>query len=348
MARQRILITGATGFVGRRAARRLLDRGDAIRVVTRSAERARAIFRADGVEIVEADLVRDAPGASLIAGCHAVLHCAGHPGPARVSTFERLHVGATGALLNAARAAGAARFVHIASDAVVCSGEDLLDVDESHPSPERFIDPYSRTKAEGERLVLEADADRLSTISLRPALVWGAGDTTVLPILVRLARSPLGVPACGRLDQPTESTHAGNLADAVLAAIDSRASGPYFIADSYSLSWRAFYTGLLESVGAPARFFRIPVPLARAGAGALDDLAAALRLPVPLARFGVASALTARRYDTSGARRSLQWRVRVGFEEGLESLRAWSRSIGGARGVAAARPEPVGPAAGAR
>lgn len=350
-AASRILITGATGFVGRAAAWRLLECGHRIRVVTRNAERARALFP-DGstVEIVETDLARGRLPSGLLAGCDAIVHSAGHPGPARASTLERLHVGATGALLDAALAsASVRRFVHIASDAVVWSGVDLLDIDESYPYPERYIDPYSRTKAAGERLVLDAAARGLSTISLRPAVVWGAGDSTVLPILVRLARSPLGIPVSGDLSQPIESAHIDNLTDAIAASLGSEARGAYFIADNYGVSWRGYFSALIEAAGARPRFFPVPPPMARFGAFTLDRAAALLRLPIPLARFGVAAALTARRYDTSAARGALGWRARVGFEQGLASLSAWAESIGGAKGVAqlasrAVRPEEARPA----
>jgi nucleoside-diphosphate-sugar epimerase len=236
-------------------------------------------------------------------------------------------------VLAAARSAGVRRVVNIATQAVLFDGHDLLDVDESRPYPQRFIDPYSATKAQAERLALgENGQGGLEVTSLRPAVVWGPGDRTILPILARLARSPLGVPMCGDGANIESTTYIDNLTDAILAALNSPAAPgrAYLIADAFRVTWREFIARQLQAAGIRPRFLRVPRSLAVPAAWMLDHAAAALGLPVPLALFGVRSAMTSRRFSTTRARDELGYQPRIGLEEGLIHLRQWVTEMGGA------------------
>lgn len=272
------------------------------------------------------------------AGCRAIVHAAGIPRPASWRKFRAVHVGGTGAVIAAARAAGAKRMVNIASQAVLFDGHDLINVDESHPYPTRFIDPYSATKAEAERLALAAhDPAGLTVVSLRPAVVWGPGDTTILPVMVKLTRSPMGIPMCGDGSNIESTTYIENLVDAVIAALDApAATGPgraYLITDEFTISWKAFLSRLVEAAGVKPQFTRVPAAIAVPGAWALDAVAGALGLPVPLALFGVKSAMTSRRFVTTRARDELGYVPRVDLERGLTELCGWIERIGGAAGL---------------
>jgi nucleoside-diphosphate-sugar epimerase len=270
-------------------------------------------------------------------GCAAVVHLAGVPGPARRRVFEAVHVEGTARLLAAARRAAIRRFVLVSSQAVVFGGEDLDGADETTPYPARYIDPYSETKAAAERLTLAAGGDGpFTATSIRPAVVWGRGDTTVLPHFARLARRWPGVPAVGDGANIEATTHVDNLCVALLAALErpEAAGRVYFILDGFRITWREFYGRQLEAIGLPRRFFRVPAPVARGGAYLLDRAAAGLGCTVPLARFGVAMARTSRTYETGLARRELEYRPIVGLEDGLADLEAWAREIGGAEAVA--------------
>lgn len=326
----RVLITGGTGFIGGATARALLARGDQVVVLTRSEPRG-AAARGLGAILAIGD-VRDATSiARAASGCDVVVHSAGLPKPSTWRQFRAVHVEGTHNVIAASRRAGAGRIVHVASQAVMFGGRDLFEMREEDPYP-RHIDPYSATKAEGERLALAANGDGIEVTSLRPAVVWGRGDTTVLPIMARLARSMLGIPMCGPGTNIEATTHIANLVDATLLAIDSpRAPGrAYLVADSFRVEWKAFLAALVEAAGVKARFTRIPRPFAHGAAWLLDHATGALGLPVPLARFGVRASLTSRVIASTRARDELGYVPRVGLADGLADLRAWITELGGA------------------
>ncbi len=326
--------------------------GRPVVVLARTPTKAQELGRL-GAKVVDGDLLDTGSLTRATAGCRAIVHAAGIPRPASWRKFRAVHVGGTAAVITAGRTAGAGRMVNIASQAVLFDGHDLIGVDESHPYPTRFIDPYSATKAEAERVALAAnDPAGLSVVSLRPAVVWGPGDTTILPIMVKMARSPMGIPMCGDGSNTEATTYIDNLVDAVIAALDTPAvSGPgraYLITDGFIISWKELLSRLVEAAGVKPRFMRVPTALAVPGAWMLDSVAGALGLPVPLALFGVKSAMTSRRFVTTRARDELGYVPRVGLEQGLAELRGWiermggaARLVGAARGASGVRASPV-------
>ena len=335
----RTVVTGGTGFIGGAVARRLLSRGDEVVILARPPERAPEIAAA-GARIVQGDLLDGAALARAMAGADVVVHCAGHPRPGSWRLLRRVHNEGTRGVVEAARRAGVRRVVNIASQAVVFAGKDLLDVDESCPYPTRFIDPYSATKAEAERIALELGRQgSVEVVSVRPGVVWGRGDTTILPIMLRLAMGPLGIPTWGDGRCLESTSHIDSVVDGILAAMTApRAAGrAYFVGDGFEVGWREFYRLMVEAAGARARFCGVPRGVAVGGAWVVDRAAGALGLPVPLARFGVAMALTSRRFSCERARVELGYAPRVGLEEGLADLGRWVEERGGAAAVARRR-----------
>lgn len=341
----RVAVTGATGFIGGAVARRLLTQGHAVVAVARRASRAAALERA-GAEVAQVDLADDRTrGAAeridaALNGCHAVVHCAGLPRTASRRRFQLVHVEGTRRTVAAAVRAGTRRFVNIATQAVVFDGHAIENGDESLPYPHRFIDPYSRTKAEAERAVLaaagaDAGGGALGVISLRPAVVWGRGDTTILPILTRLAMGP-GIPQVGHGRHLEATTHIENLVDAVMLAVQADNDSPalgraWFIVDDFGVTWKELMSATVTAAGVRPRFRRIPRWIAGPAAWTMDTAASALGLPVPLAYFAYRMAITGRSYRITGAQQRLGYRPRVGWAQGLEDLDDWVHSLGGPR-----------------
>src|SRR5574337_2141606 len=153
LADQRVLITGVTGFIGGRLARRLRGEGQVrLRGLTRDPAKARDLASL-GVEVVRGDLSNPASIARAVEGCSVVIHAA-----AQVSSvpereiFAQSNVQGTENLLRAVAAAGVQRFVHLSSIAVfglATSGEITEQSPRGHSG-----DPYCDTKFEAEELVL--------------------------------------------------------------------------------------------------------------------------------------------------------------------------------------------------
>ena len=174
-----VFVTGGSGFIGGHIIEALIAAGHSVRALARSAA-SRAAVEALGAQAVAGEL--GAVPDSALSGVDAIIHAAAHVEQwGDPADFERVNVGGTRQLIEAARAARVRRFIHISSEAVLFAGQPLVDLDESapYPTPHPFL--YPRTKAAAERLVLEAHDASLTTIALRPRMVWGPRDRPHAP-----------------------------------------------------------------------------------------------------------------------------------------------------------------------
>lgn len=217
-----ILVTGGSGFVGRRVILRLVADGHRVLALSRSAKAADAV-RAIGAEPVTGDLNR--PRKLKLPALDGVVHAAAHfrlAGPRR--PFFRTNVEGTRALLAASRKAGAKSFVAISAAAVIMDdrGSVLIDADETAPTFPRSFSAYIASKAQAEALVLAANAPGFRTVALRPPAIWGPGDafSHALPAAVRSGRFSF----ISRGDYPCVTCHVDNVVEAAAAAL-SRGTG---------------------------------------------------------------------------------------------------------------------------
>lgn len=187
MAAMKVFVTGGSGFIGGHLIEGLVRAGHEVSALARS-PRSADVVRRHGAAPVAADL-GTLKGEDL-AGAEAAVHCAAYVEEwGTRAQFWEGNVEGTARVLDAARAAGVRRFVHVGTEAALFDGHDLIDIDETHPYPERQRFLYSETKAEAERRVLAAnEPGGMTTVSIRPRLVWGSRDATALRVLLRRAR----------------------------------------------------------------------------------------------------------------------------------------------------------------
>lgn len=290
MGRQ-IFITGASGFVGGAIARALAQR-HLVRAMSRTPE-SDGRLSAMRVAAVRCELGQVAP--DHLVGCDTVIHCAAYVKQwGTEAVFRKTNVEGTRQLLEAASRAGVQRFIHIGTEAALFHGQDMRDVDERYPYPSHMPFLYAATKAAAERLVLAANTERFTTLSLRPRMVWGPGDQTVLPVIVAAVRSGRFAWIDGGRAR-TSTTHIDNLVHAVTLALSRGLGGnAYFVTDQGHTSMREFFKALLHTQGVAAPNRSIPAAVAYAMAAISETIWRTFGLSAepPLTRF--AAALMAR------------------------------------------------------
>ena len=241
-----IFITGASGFIGGAIAAKLASQHE-VRCMSRR-ETSDAVIRGLGAEPVRCALSEVTP--DHLAGSEVVIHAAAYVGDwGSREDYWQANVVGTEQLVAAAREAGVRRFVHIGTEAALWHGQDMVDVDEHYPYAENSPFLYAETKAEAEKRVLAANnpAGGFTTISIRPRLVWGPGDQTVLPAVKEMVEA-------GKftwINQGaalTSTTHIHNLVHGVELALERGAAGEaYFITDGETWTIRDFLTRLLAT-----------------------------------------------------------------------------------------------------
>jgi nucleoside-diphosphate-sugar epimerase len=314
-------VTGGSGFIGGALIRRLLADGWDVRALARS-DAAAAKVRAHGAQDVSGDLDDPAALRAGAEGCEYAFHAAaklGEWGARR--EFEQGNVAGTENVLRGCHEAGVRRFVHVGTEAALLAGEPLIEVDER--APLRFDSKalYSATKARAEAAVLAA-AGPVERVVVRPRLVWGSGDTTILPALVDAVRSGrFAWIAGGR--HLTSTTHVDNVVEGLVLGARRGASGSvYFVTDGAPVVFREFITRLLATQGVEVPSRSIPRPVAAMVAAASEAAWSALPLPggPPLTRLAYWLAALETTIDISRARTELGYRPVRTIDSGMREL----------------------------
>ena len=311
-----VLVTGAAGLVGTHVLEALRARGERPRALVRA--NARSLVESFGAEPVIGDVTDAETWDRAARGAHAIVHAA-----ALVVTrdsfdeFTRVNVGGTRLAIDAAHKSGA-RLIHVSSVAVYgrtevyAAGKDGVTEDYPFQSlPD--ADFYARTKRAAELLVQEAGQAGLSAIAIRPNVIYGERDRLFTRRLV--ANLKLGlIPQIGPGSNHLSCVYAGNVASAIVAAIDSPPQ-PGFRAYNVTrdapplLSQREFFATFAQAIGRRARFVPVPVGVIRAGIAAWSTL---LKLLFPGRYAGLGSAaltfiLGENPYSTERIGRELGW-----------------------------------------
>ena len=213
----KVLVTGGGGFLGKAIVKLLRERGDQVRSFSRSEHAALAEL---GVEHCRGEL-SDAEAVKQAArDCELVFHVAAKAGVwGPHAEFYQANVLGTRHVIAACRQHGIRRLVYTSSPSVVFDGSDMEDVDESVPYPEHYEAFYPQTKAEAERLVLQANDESLATVALRPHLIWGPEDNHLVPrILERGAKGALR--RIGKRECLADTIYIDNAARAHIQAAD--------------------------------------------------------------------------------------------------------------------------------
>jgi len=332
-----VFVTGGSGFVGARLIRRLVVGGWAVRALGRSEDALRKVA-ALGAEPVRGDLTDRQALTTGVGGCEVVFHLAAHfklwgPG----ALFDRINVGGTRAVVEAAVATQEVRRVVMVSAAAVVMGkpEPMRAVREDAPLQFERYAPYSASKARAERLLLSANAARagLETIAVRPPFIWGAG----MPTLDEMAHTV----AAGRFrwvdggGQAMSTCHVDNLCHGLmLAAERGRGGEAYFVSDGRDRTLKSVVAPLLATRGVDPGERAVPFDVAWALAGGMGFAWRALRLDgqPPMTRQMLRLIGKDFTIDIAKAMSELRYSPLVTWEEGVAGMRMSDPTLaGGAR-----------------
>lgn len=329
-----VLVTGGTGFLGRRLVERLLGAGRRVTILGRTPA---PDLERRGVKFVRASLDDARAVAAACAGIETVFHVAAKVGVwGRYEDFFRTNVLGTRALLAGCRTHGVSRFVHTSTPSVVYNGRDLAGADETLPLTTACPSPYPLTKAIAEREVLAVNSATLRTVALRPHLIWGVGDPHLVPrVLDRARRGRLRIVGAGR--NRVDMVHVENAVDAQLCAEHAIGFPPAsgLPSDARTAAGRAFFitngepvflwdwiNDLLRALGEPPVTKHISLGTASA-VGAACELAwrvLPLRGEPPMTRFVAAELAKDHWFDLTAARRDLGYTPRVSMADGTRQL----------------------------
>lgn len=311
----RILVTGATGFVGRHLCARLLAEGWTVRGTLLASKPLDSL--APGVEpVVVEPLGEETLWSHALADIEVVIHLAGRvhimddPSSDPVREFRLVNTEGTRRLADEAVKAGARRLVFISS--IKVNGEES-DTPYTESSPTQPTDPYGISKWEAEQALRRIEAESgLEVVVIRPTLVYGPGVKGNFINLLKVVKRGIPLPLAS-VGNKRSLIYVGNLADALtICASHSAAAGKtYLVSDGTDVSTPELIRRTASALGVPARLLPFPAWLMRLG-GRLSGKAALVRR--------LFDSLTV---DGSKIRRELGWTPPFTMEQGFAETAKW-------------------------
>lgn len=325
---KKALVTGGGGFVGLAIVRRLVaEQIDAVVVGRHRYSEVEGL----GVESRVGD-IRDGRFLDQAArGCDAVFHVAAKAGIwGSQQEYFSINLTGTERVIRACRNNGIGVLVHTSTPSVVFANHDLAGVDESTPCARNFLCHYAQSKALAEDLVLKANGPSLKTVALRPHLVWGPGDTNLIPRLVDRGRRGL-LKQVGDGQNLVDIAYIDNVVDAHLLAAKNladpatAAGKAYFISQGEPVRLWQWINGLFAELGIPPVTQQVSFLKAYAAGAVLEAAYRLLRQSgEPLmTRFLALQLAKSHWFSIAAARRDLGYEPRVSTAEGMARLVTW-------------------------
>ncbi len=323
----KILVTGASGFIGRHVLQAVSSKGlRPFPVIRSGSDRQGLEAHADRVRVV--DLADPASCREAVRGAEAVIHLAGLTRARSLAAFREVNVHGVSRLVRACHDAAPdlKRFVLVSS--IAAAGPGVPGAPRRESDPCEPVTPYGRSKLEGEDALREAAGSMPWTI-VRPPIVYGPRERDVLTIF-KLCRRGI-VPVVGRSDKHYSVIYGPDLARAIVdLAVEPRAAGgTFFVAEEKVYSYMEFVGAIGRAVGRIPPRPRVPhlVPRVIAMCGSLSQpfrrrppLVSLSKLPEILAPGWVCA--------TDAVREILDDVAPTDLESGARETAAWYRESG--------------------
>ena len=327
----KVLLTGGTGFLGRRTAARLARAHELRLLIRRGSARDRF---PEGAELVEGDVTDRASLVRAMAGCDAVVHAAALVKiAAPAAEFDRVNVGGLENVLGAGAQAGVKRLLYVSSFIALGPTEKGAGgtLDESAPPtpPGRvWINDYERTKALSDASARRAIEAGIPLVVVYPGVIYGPGELTEGNIVVRhlldLAHGRL--PALvGRPERRWNYAFVDDVAGGIASALERAPAGARYVLGGENVTQAEFYRQVAALGGIRVPSARMPDWIATAAGAAMKWTAALAGKTPRLTPDLVEIYRHDWAYDSARAARELDYRPRS-LEAGLRETFDWLKA----------------------
>lgn len=324
----KVLLTGASGFLGSHVAELLDARGDTCVALVRKSSNVKLLERLKNVQLAYGSVEDAASVSKAIEGCDGVIHSAGLVKARSEAEFFEVNVGGTKNVLEAARSLGdkLRRFVHVSSLVVAGPSMDGSPVPIDAEGP---MTPYGRSKLASEKMLLAEKGDVKVTI-LRPSYIYGPRDQESVPIYKSVKQRFL--PYLGSGQNKTAVIYGADAAAACVAALEKEvpSGSVYFVDSGEDRPWIEMLKDIESAMEKPA-ILRFSVPFfALSGFAVASELMAKVTGKAAMVTREKVKELSAPHWvcDASKTRAELGWEPKVSWQEGTKRAAAWYRENG--------------------
>jgi 2-alkyl-3-oxoalkanoate reductase len=324
----KVLVTGASGFLGGHVAERLAARGDHVRAMVRKTSKRDHLVKLRDVELFEGALEEPERAAAAVDGVDAIVHAAGLVKARDTDEFFAVNVGGTSNLVEPARRLGkkVKRFVFVSTLVACGPSADGLPVPADQEIPNNA---YGRSKLAAEKVVLAAAGDMPVTI-LRPGAIYGPRDGEIFELFQTVRRGLLPLVAGGAAKGSW--VYATDCADACIAAIDANvpSGNKYFVDDGgAAIAQKQLFEDIEKALGRRALLrMNLPRAVIMGVARGVESFGRLMNRPVMFTPEKADMLLQHWVCSSEETRRDLHWQPQVPWAEGVKLAVAWYRENG--------------------
>jgi len=318
----KIIITGATGFVGRNLAESFHDDGLQVIATGRSLVVGDELRKKD-IEFKKADILDLNQLINAFSPADCVIHCAAKSGPwGRYRDFYETNVVGTRNVIEACKNHNIKRIIFISTPSIYFTGKDRYNISESEPLPDRQASNYSKTKLISETELMALKTEGFKTIIFRPRALFGPYDNTFVPRILRLAEKGQ-MPLINSGQALIDITYVDDFVDAVrkcLTAPDNSWNEVYNISNGDPISVKEWFSQVLSIFDRPFKPKNIPESAAKIIAGIMEFVS---YLPLvgkepSMTRFTVGYMAKSMTMSIDKAKQKLGYSPQVSNQEGFE------------------------------
>lgn len=314
-----ILVTGASGQLGRKVVRRLIELGYPVKAHFRTQNKATQWCPRE-VTPVFGDLTQTGWLDSAMEGCAYVIHCAAKVSlrPAELEPMRQINVGGTQAVIDACKKSRIRRLIHVSSVAAVGASVDNSPIDETAPfNLAGYGIPYFETKRESEQVALDANGEHLEVVVVAPSIIISPPDREVS--VEEWAKMPKRIPAY--FDFGLNVVEAADVVNGIILALQKGTPGQRYILAGENIGPKRAFELAQKYLGMKPAFIKIPRWLLYM-AGAFSEIAYIGKGKKPRLNRSIARLTKLKFYYSSAkANRELGW-VATSLEDTIERILA--------------------------
>lgn len=322
-----VLVTGATGFLGKKLAYRLMEQGFNVTGIGRNKSIGKELSE-HGITFIPCSLEDRESILSICKGKDYVFHSGALSSPwGSYKNFYNTNVIGTQNVLDGSKAAGVKRFIHVSTPSLYFHYDERLDVKETDPIPTTFVNAYAETKFLAEQLVDDAFSNGLPTISIRPRALFGPGDNAILPRLINVCEKGF-FPKMTNDKVLVDITYVENVVDALLLCMHSPANTlgqKYNITNGVQVDLYSVIEDVMSLLGKEFKYKNLSFQKAFSIAKILEFASKTVlfgKEPM-LTKYTVSVLSKSQTLNIEKAKNELGYKPRVSIEEGINKFVEW-------------------------
>ena len=330
--KEKILVTGATGFLGSHVAEHFNTLGYEVFAIGRNKEKGKRLEEKE-IRFLPIDFTQEKEMVEACKGMDYVIHAGALSSPwGRYEEFYQSNVVGTMNILKGAKKYGVKRVVHVSTPSLYFKfnddeGFDGKGVREDHPLPKEMVNHYAKTKWLAEKEVDKAFAEGLPIITIRPRAIFGEGDNALMPKLIAV-NDKVGVPLFHGGKNKMDITYVGNVVHAIelcLFTEEKHLGKKYNITNGKTIEFHDLLDYSFKKMGKPFQKLKLPYGLVFRLAGVMEWTHRHLfnyKEPT-LTKYSVSVLAKTQTLNIEQARLDLGYEPKVSIEEGIERYVAW-------------------------